>query len=660
MPQTTLSRSLKLSSASPPPTKTKPSPKKNGTATTIKNASKLSPAILKAKQTGAQGRFPGHTSTMEDDIKKLGLQPEKFLGPLLGRGGLGWILGNKETGVAQGVKVEEGQRTEIDNHEENKRIEKRAEVIALDSDSSLSSDDDQGGGAGKRSVEKVTNKLLRGTSTSHHSTSKTESKDVNSGGTSAIAPTEEDVHPDSVDHANAEVAVQHASDVKVMSHTNNTAIAADGALAGETEARGRKRAPEEGEGGAAGREGTQKRKKDAYELHGKIAHPANAKRVDADPPLEQLLRVQKELWGNVAPQLNASPAKKPAAVRGKGKAKAEQVVVVENDMKAKLESAGSVGKGEAVVYWMRMEDMRVVDNHALSLANNYARANNVPLVVLWVATKGDWKAHDRGVRSIDFRLRNLRVLKSILKEKNIPLVVDTYSGNRFQLAQHVANLLQIFKATHVFSNIEYEVDEVRRDAQLVKLGAQGAGASKFKAVFVHDRLAVPPGLLKSGKGTPYAVYSPWQRQWAAYLNNNPENLEEYPEPEPNDSALRRDSTFGALFEDPKWTIPDEVVGFECRDRELMAKIWPEGTEKALQVLDKFLHGQARHDDLGIVDPLNQYVPDGDTSSPSRIKDYASSLSARMVLNKARALTKGKLESGRDSGIGMWVQEVAWR
>lgn len=31
-------------------------------------------------------------------------------------------------------------------------------------------------------------------------------------------------------------------------------------------------------------------------------------------------------------------------------------------------------------------------------------------------------------------------------------------------------------------------------------------------MFVHDRLAVPPGILKSGKGTPYAVYSPWQRR----------------------------------------------------------------------------------------------------------------------------------------------------
>lgn len=128
----------------------------------------------------------------------------------------------------------------------------------------------------------------------------------------------------------------------------------------------------------------------------------------------------------------------------------------------------------------------------------------------------------------------------------------------------------------------------------------------------------------------------------------------------------------------------------------MSKIWPEGTEKALQVsmiclflllpelndrlqvLDKFLHGQARQEHLGLVDPLQQFQADGPEEETSRIKDYASSrnscdgnsssrmspylasgiVSARMCLNKAKALTNGKLESGRDSGIGMWVQEVS--
>ena len=116
------------------------------------------------------------------------------------------------------------------------------------------------------------------------------------------------------------------------------------------------------------------------------------------------MRIQRETWGDLAPSLNASPQKKR-----KGQ---------EED----------VGRGECVVYWMRMEDMRgtpfplallsrsltlgkVIDNHALSLANNHARAEGLPLVVLFVVTRGDWRAHDRSARRVDFCLRNLRHLK---------------------------------------------------------------------------------------------------------------------------------------------------------------------------------------------------------------------------------------------------------
>ncbi len=50
----------------------------------------------------------------------------------------------------------------------------------------------------------------------------------------------------------------------------------------------------------------------------------------------------------------------------------------------------------------------------------------------------------------------------------------------------------------------------------------------------------------------------------------------------------------------------------------------------------------------------------DLNSSSRLSPYlaAGVISSRMVLNEAkRKDKKGKLQSGRDSGLGMWVQEV---
>lgn len=71
---------------------------------------------------------------------------------------------------------------------------------------------------------------------------------------------------------------------------------------------------------------------------------------------------------------------------------------------------------------------------------------------------------------------------------------------------------------------------------------------------------------------------------------------------------------------------------------------------------------AEHDDKH--SRVQQYqtgrnLVDGDNSS--KLSPYLASgvISARMVLAEARKLNKkGKLESGRDTGLSMWVQEVS--
>ncbi len=110
--------------------------------------------------------------------------------------------------------------------------------------------------------------------------------------------------------------------------------------------------------------------------------------------------------------------------------------------------------------------------------------------------------------------------QKLLAAKNIPLFIHHHPNNRFKLASTLlTKVLPSLQATHMFGNIEYEVDELRRDIEVVRAGHAGEGGAKVKAVFVHDRLAVPPGKLKSGKGTPYGVYSPWQRCGCAELDH---------------------------------------------------------------------------------------------------------------------------------------------
>lgn len=239
MPQTTLSRTLKISPTRPPPASMKKP---------VKNAAKLTPAVLKAKQSGAQGRFPGTVRSMEEDIRALGLDPVKFLGEGMGRGGLAGILGNGNTGAGEAKRGKKGEtgvpdekRTEIDRKGENKAFEEAAEVIALDEDS------DDGG----------LNKRMRGGRRGK-------------GEASAVAPTEEDVHPDSADHVDAANAVQKESDKGVMqaARDHDAVVGSKGK---------KRRAPSPSEGGVAGDEGqptagekngdrVPKKRKDAYEI----------------------------------------------------------------------------------------------------------------------------------------------------------------------------------------------------------------------------------------------------------------------------------------------------------------------------------------------------------------------------------------------------------
>lgn len=67
--------------------------------------------------------------------------------------------------------------------------------------------------------------------------------------------------------------------------------------------------------------------------------------------------------------------------------------------------------GGTVIYWMRMKDLRLKDNKALSLASEAALKYGKNLVILHVLSPSDYKAHDRAPVRIDFVLRNLTLLQ---------------------------------------------------------------------------------------------------------------------------------------------------------------------------------------------------------------------------------------------------------
>lgn len=91
--------------------------------------------------------------------------------------------------------------------------------------------------------------------------------------------------------------------------------------------------------------------------------------------------------------------------------------------------------------------------------------------------------------------------KSKLGEADIPLYTVSHAP-RTNIPAFVHNLLQQWKTSHMFANIEYEVDELRRDIALCNIARE---AGKVSCTFVHDKCIVSPGDVRTKEGRAYTA-----------------------------------------------------------------------------------------------------------------------------------------------------------
>lgn len=115
-----------------------------------------------------------------------------------------------------------------------------------------------------------------------------------------------------------------------------------------------------------------------------------------------------------------------------------------------------------IVYWMRMRDLRLKDNRALSAASKIAKELQAHLVVIHIFSPSDYQSHHRSPRRIDFVLRNLIDLRHRLKSLHIPLYTITLQ-ERKTIPEEVLKLLKQWSCAQLFANIEHEVQSVLLD-----------------------------------------------------------------------------------------------------------------------------------------------------------------------------------------------------
>ncbi|KAH8905786.1 hypothetical protein BR93DRAFT_969018 [Coniochaeta sp. PMI_546] len=304
-----------------------------------------------------------------------------------------------------------------------------------------------------------------------------------------------------------------------------------------------------------------------------------------------------------------------------------------------------VTAGGAVVHWFKM-DLRIRDNTALALAARKAAENGIALLGLFVLSPQDYEAHLTSPVRLDFMLRSLRVLKDDLAKVDVPLWIETIE-KRSAVPARIVELLQEWGASHLYANMEYEVDELRREAKMVRLCAERGIAMEV----VHDTCVVPPGRLKSGTGNQYAVYSPWRRAWVSHLHDNPELLELLPPPGQNPASTRVE--YARLFE---CDIPDapESKRLDAQATLRFGALWPAGEHEAMKRLQTFCEekvgGYAK----------NRNIPSITGTSSLSVHFASGTLSARTAVRYARDRNNTKRLDGGNEGIQTWISEIAWR
>jgi deoxyribodipyrimidine photo-lyase len=316
-----------------------------------------------------------------------------------------------------------------------------------------------------------------------------------------------------------------------------------------------------------------------------------------------------------------------------------------HDTEAARSTIRSGHSGDAVVHWFK-RDLRVRDNTGLSKASELAREKGVGVIGVWIMSPQDWEAHLVSPPKCDFEIRSVGLLKAELAELDIPLHVEVVP-NRKNVPGRLVDLCKEWDVKNITCNLEYEPDELRREAKLVgKMAGEGISFEPW-----HDDCVVPPGALRTGNGKQYAVYSPWYRAWVAFLHANPHVLDERPMPSSNTPEFTE--KFKALFEYEVPALPASKSLSE-EEKERFRQMWPAGEAAALDRLERFLTEK--------VDKYKETRNFPALNSTGRVSVHhaAGTLAARTSVRMARDVNSTKKLDGGKEGVKGWIGEVAWR
>lgn len=279
--------------------------------------------------------------------------------------------------------------------------------------------------------------------------------------------------------------------------------------------------------------------------------------------------------------------------------------------------------------WFR-SDLRVADNPALWHAlNEYPEQQTRGIFCITIQ---QWRLHNWGDNKISFVLQSLYELQKDLAKLNIDLII--LESNTFNdCTKEIVKFLISNKASNLFYNIEYELNEQLRDQQI----ASALKTTHIKTHQFHDQCLIPPGIILNKGGLPYSVFTPFKASCYRYLHQHPLKL--YPIPKPQNFII------------PRANSNQRYIDF-FRTNSIL-NLWPSDKVHVAKRLKNFCTSK-----------LLSYKEERDfpaESASSTLSPYLACgrISIRECFNAAIAMNKNEFDAGNQNVI-CWISELLWR
>lgn len=282
------------------------------------------------------------------------------------------------------------------------------------------------------------------------------------------------------------------------------------------------------------------------------------------------------------------------------------------------------------IVWFR-NDLRIYDNPAL----HRAAEDKQGVLAIYFICRNMLKDHSVAAVRVNFIRRHLAILRNELEKINIPLLI--ISVNEVQeLIPHFQSLVSNYPIEELFFNAEYPLDEFNRDKLVAEtLRNQGVVVKRF-----HDRVIIPPGMVRNGKGEPYKVFTAFKNNWLQQAKalllvplKKPTKQVEQSLKSTDDTAMQK--LFG---------------GIEQRD---LSSLWPAGEREARKRLDNFIEHHIKDYQLARDFPSLE--------GTSILSPYLAvgSISPRQCITAVLEANYGEWDSG-NLGATTWISEIIWR